>query len=48
MADLFVTIIPIVPRPSTSGTPGPKNGQSGDKNALFDDVESRKTQTPGK
>lgn len=45
MADLFVTLVSIVPKPSTVTTAGPKDNSS--NNGLFTSVQQQQVQTPG-
>jgi hypothetical protein len=46
MADLFVTVFSIVPKPSTVTTGGPRNNNL-DNNGLFTTIQQPQVQTPG-
>lgn len=49
MADLFVTIVAINPKPSTVSTAGPSsNNNSSPNNGTFTSIQSQQVQTPGK
>jgi hypothetical protein len=48
MADLFVSLVSITPKPSTVATPGPKAGANSPNNGLFTSIQDQQLQTPGK
>jgi hypothetical protein len=48
MADLFVTLVSIVPKPSTVTTAGPKSNGGSPNNGLFTAIQAPQLQTPGK
>lgn len=47
MADLFVSLVSISPKPSTVNTPGPKT-EGSPNNGLFTSIQNQQLQTPGK
>lgn len=47
MADLFITLVSIVPRPSTATTSGTKPGGSSTFTGTFSTNQGQQVQTPG-
>ena len=48
MADLFTSLVSIVPKPSTVTTIGPKSDNAAPQNGVFSGTQTQQVQTPGK